>query len=396
MPAKAPENNRLEQPPALKTMRLDQSDVDEDARQAKKKKKEKKTQTLSPSQTSQSPDHLGITLREDARGKATSAHLIIALPLQCSASTPKWRETNSNGECEGIREQNSDFKSLDKEESVEAQRVQASERHEEDLAILSPTLLLDEVIEKESLKLKDFGYISDEYAKGSSRARNRWLDTRQPPAKGTSSNTSAIIGEEGNSIAQDTSTERSAALIWPQCEKPCEICQATHVAIPGSTGSDACIRISLTVQNAPTDANNQSLNQSILIPTDAYELSVLGWLIWVTFAHQVALRNTTVGIPPETKRSKDYVSTEICRLDIKLRPMVSRTVHRNKSEFESWWEGKRNTKGWGGKRWLVITFPWDMGDPNIFDAKFGRMGHLFCLPTLHHLQGFGEESATIQ
>jgi hypothetical protein len=387
MPAKAPENNRLEQPPALKTMRLDQNDVDEDARQAKKKKRKekKKTQKLSPSQTSQSSDHLGATLREDARGKATSAPLVIALPLQCSASTPKSRETNSNGECESIREQNSGFKSLDEEESIEAQQVQASERHEEGLAILSPTLLLDKVIEKESLKLKNFVYISDEDAEGGSRARNRWLDAHQPPAKGTSSNTSAIIeGEEGNSIALDASTERSAALVWPQCEKPCEICHATHVAIPGSTGSDTCIRISLIVKNAPTDANNQSLHQSTLIPTDAYELSVLGWLIWVTFAHQVALRNTSVGIPPETKRSKDYVSTEICRLDMYSRPMVSRAVHRSKSGFESWWEGKRNTKGWGGKRWLVITFPWDMGDTNIFDAKFGRMGHLFCLPTLHH------------
>lgn len=60
---------------------------------------------------------------------------------------------------------------------------------------------------------------------------------------------------------------------------------------------------------------------------------------------------------------------------------VVRVQHDNKTSFQTWWEGKANLRKSSGIRWLVITFPWDMGEPNLVDVGLETEGHLFSLPT---------------
>ncbi len=233
---------------------------------------------------------------------------------------------------------------------------------------------------KRLLELDHLGYTSGEDSNKKDFTRDCMLVTHpDPPAEdGTARATSE--GEQDDLMAIDPSTENNAARIWPPCQQPCEICEATHVAIPGSFESKTCVRISLCVRNRPSSVAEQSQRQSILIPTDKYELSVLGWLIWSTFAHQVTLRDARTGAPPHRQRSRDYICTEIGRFRKDGMIMVLRPQHSRKTAFEKWWEGKKNLRVCRGQRWMVITFPWEMGDVNLADASFGAMGRLFSLP----------------
>jgi hypothetical protein len=184
--------------------------------------------------------------------------------------------------------------------------------------------------------------------------------------------------------ALDTSVEQNAALVWPKCERPCPNCQTCHVAIPGSNLSESCIRVSLSICGLPTPIDRKMQCQNILIPADKYELSVLGWLIWSTYEQQLALRDSTIGRPPKIKcqSPRDYIYTKVGYSYDEVLSKTSRSKHYTKPVFEGWWDGKKNLRRFSGKRWLVVTFPCDMGRFDILDATFGAMGLLFRLPTL--------------
>lgn len=180
--------------------------------------------------------------------------------------------------------------------------------------------------------------------------------------------------------AANISTEQAAALTWPKCPGQCKNCLTTHVAIPGCPLSETCVRISLSVQNAPVAAGEDVEHQSVLIPIDKYELSVLGWLIWSTYVHQQTLRNATAGVLPSTKFEKDCISINTTRNDHTGRPRIVHVRHDTKETFQAWWEAGRNLVKWSGRRWLLIMFSWNMGDVDVTDATFESMGHLFTLP----------------
>lgn len=146
--------------------------------------------------------------------------------------------------------------------------------------------------------------------------------------------------------------------------------------------SENCVRISLSVCKAPVPAAYQIECQSILMPTDPREASVLGWLIWSTYVHQLALRNASLSDPPQVGEFKDdFIFTEAAR-NSEVGPVEMQCLkHQRKDLFEAWWGGKKNLSRWKGKRWLVIMFPWDMGDVDILDAAFVPVGDLFTMPT---------------
>jgi hypothetical protein len=251
---------------------------------------------------------------------------------------------------------------------------------------------LDRMMKQESMLRKAYSYLSDEDGRNHDAASDCLLVDHQnvllTAAKPTTS-------EGRDSLpAIDTSTEQSAALLWPRCKKPCGNCRTTHVAIPGSQVSETCVRISLSVENAPASTIDQVQLQCIVVPTDKYELSILGWLIWSTYAHRLAVRNATAGVSARTNLPKDFILTKTSRVygDGSTRP--KRTKHSNKRSFQDWWNGRRNLKKWMGQRWLVITFPWDMGDVDILEARFGAIGHLFTMPTANSPQGVKGDSAT--
>ncbi len=132
-----------------------------------------------------------------------------------------------------------------------------------DLLDTSITLSFDQAAKEESLKLKELEDMSTEHL------ATELLDKR--------------------GLGTDTSIERNAAQIWPYCARACQNCQRTHVAIPGSTVSQDCVRISMFIQKEPALAADQAKPQTSLVPTDEYELAVLGWLVWSTHAHQVVV-----------------------------------------------------------------------------------------------------------
>jgi len=192
------------------------------------------------------------------------------------------------------------------------------------------------------------------------------------------------------STAMEPLTEQDAAKMWPRCQQSCSVCGTAHVVIPGSQLSETCARISIVLRGTDLSAAHQRQHQSFIVPVDKYELDVLGWLIWSTFDHQVILENARLGVPRKKVLQDYYVYTEIDRAKSKNKDpslkKVMRTKHRTKASFEVWWDGKWNLKNCGGQRWLVVTFPWDMGEVSISDASFGAIGPLFTLPTLEPAQ----------
>ena len=190
-------------------------------------------------------------------------------------------------------------------------------------------------------------------------------------------------------LAIGTSIESNAAQIWPHCARPCQNCQSTHVAIPGSTISQDCVRISMVIYNEPALVADQTKRQNSLVPTDKYELAVLGWLIWSTHEHRVALKDASLGMHPKGNRWKRYIRTELVCSGKK-----SFSDHPSKAQFQNWWNGRKNLRSCGGMRWLNITFDWDMGDANLLLASFGSMGRLFSPPEAKLSRGTGSEIPT--
>jgi hypothetical protein len=277
-------------------------------------------------------------------------------------------------------------------------RTKNSHQAEEDLIDCSTALSPDKLIEAESLGLETPGHM---YNKGFAKdSASNYHFSALPSATTNQDMIALAIAEESqvNSAATNPSTAQDAAQIWPQCQQPCLVCTTSHIAIPGSHLSQTCARISIVLRGVVFSAAHQPQHQSFLVPIDKYELSVLGWLIWSTFVHQAALESARTGVPRKKMCEKDYVYTEIGRrvnhINSPMLQTVIRTKHRNKSSFESWWNGNRNLKTCGGKRWLVITFPWDMGDVNISDASFGAMGLLFSLPALDPAQATSSKGST--
>lgn len=218
-------------------------------------------------------------------------------------------------------------------EKARTKQLDSSEKHDEDVVDGSARFTLNELIEEERLKLNDLGYMSDGDS-GMGNSTSNCLLVADPGS--TTEDGTALASSDGgqdSSLTIDTSLEQNAALIWPKCDRPCTICQTTHVAIPGSTGSETCIRISISIRNVPTSTADQSRHQCSLVPTDKYELSVLGWLIWSTFAHQVATRNSTSGVLPKERHRRDYIYTEITRASKYVPTTVLRNKHDSKLTF---------------------------------------------------------------
>jgi hypothetical protein len=259
----------------------------------------------------------------------------------------------------------------------------------------STALSLDQMLEKERVKLKRVGYISTDDSANEGPTINCSVAGCPDAIAKDAKALGMSVGERYTSSTTDTSIEKNAAHVWPRCQRPCAICRTAHVAIPGSPLSETCTRISVYIWNAPFSRTEENHHQSILVPTDTYELSILGWLIWSTYAHQVSLRDAKTGLPGKKKRPKDYISTEIGRLRDNAPWKAECIKFFKKSSFQTWWEGKRIT-GSSGMRWLVITFPWDMGDTNILDASFGAKGHLFSLPTVGPRQDAHEPASGSQ
>jgi hypothetical protein len=192
------------------------------------------------------------------------------------------------------------------------------------------------------------------------------------------------------STAVEPSTEQDAAKIWSRCQQSCSICDTPHLAIPGSHLSETCARISIVLRGTVLSSAHQSQHQIFLVPTEKDELYILGWLIWSTFVHQVALENPEMVVRRGNMPANYYIHTEIGRVKNSITHPMLKTVirkhHRTKTSFEAWWDGRWNLMRYGGKRWLVITFPWNMGDVNISDASFGAIGPLFTLPILEPAQ----------
>ena len=153
------------------------------------------------------------------------------------------------------------------------------------------------------------------------------------------------------------------------------------MAIPGSPMPEICVRISLSVCKATVPAAHQVKRQSILMPTDQYKACVLGWLIWSTYVHQLALRNASLGAPLEKGRfKKDFIFTEAAHNGKGQQVAMDFLRHLTKDSFEAWLGGKEKCDQVERKRWLVIMFPWDMGDVDKLNATFGPLGDLFTMP----------------
>lgn len=270
------------------------------------------------------------------------------------------------------------------EEEVENQGAYYPYECEEDISQCSTTCSLEETIEQERVKLKRFGYMPEASVEPEESASSSCPVA--PPTSVLEAVAEPRASEQGKDdfTTIDTSTEPTAALIWPKCERPCRICQSTHVAVPGSNGSADCIRISMFVANAATSASQRAHHESILIPTDIHELSVLGWLIWSTFKHQLALGKANLGFPPPKGGPENYISIEIIRTSDNDCPSATMKHVKlySKATLQSWWHGKLNLTKYMGKRWMVITFPWDMGDTDMLHASFGTYGRLFTCPAL--------------
>lgn len=358
------------------------------AQEAKRKQKHDNGRAFEP------PNQSKANLKGNTQYKALPESIARVQLAQDLWNAPDSHERTSADEFESTREWGSNYSAVGEEGDLEGIRVEVSQEHEEGLNDCSTTASLDEMIEEESLRLKDFGYMSDEDF--DTKSTSNCLSAFHPnPTAQATPELATSAGGQGNSARADKSTEQGAARTWPKCKQTCGICRTTHVAIPGSSLSQTCVRISMSICDAPAPVTENMPHESILVPTDTYELSVLGWLIWSTFANQVTLRNARVGWLRKAKsqRPRDYIRTEISRFHRAV-PFVVHTKHLTKATFQQWWEGKRNISYSSGKRWMVITFPWDMGDIDIFEAKFGTMGSLFSFPTLVPPQGTGAEAPT--
>lgn len=287
-------------------------------------------------------------------------------PSQNALKAPTNNEA-LNGGVESMQKRMNGLMSANNEDKVEydppATQSGGNGRRENDLLDVSIALSMDEAMRKESLKLKELEDMTNEHC-------------------GTES-------FDGKGPAIDTSIERNAAQIWPYCANPCQICQRTHVAIPGSPISQDCVRISMFIHEEPALVADETKRHSSLIPIDEYELALLGWLIWSTHAHQGVLKDAMLRKRPKRKRRRHYIRTEMVCSGKK-----SSWNHLNKIEFQSWWNGRKNLKSCAGMRWLNITFDWDMGKIDLLPATFGSAGRLFTPPEVMLLHGTGPEFPT--
>lgn len=312
--------------------------------------------------------------------------------LQISSSPPTPKEQAVTG----ARKSTSSTEYALKIRSEEESRSERSWKPQgEGLVNFSDTLPLKRMAGETSPNMKDYSVVFGD-STDEDDLDNSCMST--PHAHPTAEDRAVLamsVGGESNATSIDTSIEENAARIWPQCQRPCLNCHTPHVAIPGSSLSETCLRISIVVHDMPAPAADKSKQQSFLVPADTYELCLIGWLIWSTYVHQTALRDATAGRHPKSQRPESYIRTEIGRIN-KTKVVVKHTKHQSKSSFQSWWEGKKNLTSRREKQWMVITFPWDMGDIDIVTATFGAMGPLFSFPTVESPQGSTAEAARLK
>ena len=361
MTTKAPSKASVEPQTDLGTKRRRQSDAQVGAQPSKR-------QNLKLDRRNRTPDLSEAIHSEEEQGKPFEGVLSAVQPQQTASRVSLSLQGTSSNVGKTAGKHTSQCSSVGKDEAV---RTKPFQKHEGRKEMVTKYSASSKILSPE------FGSVSNS------------LPTRQVTNKALYSDFAAqdvsalaISGEEqGKIMAIDTSTEQSAARAWPQCQRPCRNCQNTHVAIPGCPRSETCIRISISEGQALAPTAVQTRHQGFLVPNDPYELSVLGWLIWSTYEHRVALQGATVGVPSKTKRPRAYIGIDVGHGGSEVVERASRSIHTSKSAFEAWWQGKKNLNKVGGKRWLVITFPWEMGDINILDASFGAMGRLFSLPS---------------
>ncbi|ERF77082.1 hypothetical protein EPUS_06300 [Endocarpon pusillum Z07020] len=345
--------------PQLKpsTKRKRQSDANTDAGEPKKRQRHDSDQAIS------TPNHSETTLNKTAHSfpRPHALNRLSKIALQPRANN----EVLTDGG-ESMQEQRNSLMFAENEDKVEdnSLKTQCDDNGgcENDLLNASIPRSSQEAV-KESLKLKEVEDMTNEYF-----GREN-------------------LHEKG--LAIDVSIESNAAQIWPRCARPCQNCRSTHVAIPGSTISQDCVKISMFIYKEPASVTDQTKRQNSLVPTDEYELAVLGWLIWSTYEHRMALRDATLGMHPKGNRWKHYIRTELVRSGNK-----SCWDHLSKAQFQNWWNGRKNLKSCSGMRWLNVTFDWDMGDTDLPLASFGSMGRLFSLPQAKLSHGICSKTPT--
>ncbi|KAF7504341.1 hypothetical protein GJ744_002461 [Endocarpon pusillum] len=348
--------------PQLKpsTKRKRQSDANTDAGKPKKRQRHDSEQAIS------TPNHSETTLSKTAHNISSPRPPVWNRPSRIALQPPANNEVLTDGG-ESMQEQRSSLMLAENEDKVEDNSL--TNQFEDNggcgnnFLNTSIPVSSQEATKEESVRLKDVEDMTNEHF--------------------------GINNLHEKCLAIDISIESNAAQIWPHCARPCQNCRSTHVAIPGSTISQDCVKISMFIYNEPASVADQTKRQNSLVPTDEYELAVLGWLIWSTHEHRVALRDATLGMYPKRNRWKHYICTELVRSGNK-----SCQFHLGKDQFQNWWNGRKNLKSCGGMRWLNVTFDWDMGDTNLPLASFGSMGRLFSLPQAKLSHGIYSEILT--
>lgn len=339
-----------------------QSDAHPDAGEPKKRRRHDSDQAIS------TPNHSETTWNKAAHKNSSSRPPALKRPAKIALKRPANNEVLTD-EGESMQERRSSLMFANNEDKVEDNSLTTQFEDNgacgNDLLDASTLRSLHEAMKEEILKWKELEDMTNEHFGMEN------------------------VHEKG--LVIDTSIESNAAQIWPHCARPCQNCRSIHVAIPGSTISQDCVRISMSIYNEPASVTDQTKRQNSMVPTDEYELAVLGWLIWSTHEHRVALRDATLGMHPKGNRWKRYIRTELVCSGKK-----SICDHPSKGEFQNWWNGRKNLKSCGGMRWLNITFDWDMGDTNLLRASFGSMGRLFRPPQAKLSHGAGSRIPTNQ
>jgi hypothetical protein len=327
-----------------------------------------------------------------AQGKASPQRVAQAPLVQNHSRTATHARNVSYDQYGSAEEKEGDSVSFEKESSSQMRGIENAHQTVREFVDCSKALLPDKAEEADNVSSEITGLMpSNSFAKDCTSISH--LSALHSGITNDDMPDSAEAQEsQTKSTKMDSLTEQDAAKIWPRCQQSCLVCGTFHVAIPRSQFSESCARISIVLRGTALAVAHQRQHQSFIVPTDKYEVRVLGWLIWSTFVHQVALENARLGVPRKKMRKDYYVYSEIDRVKSKsdiassTPKTVLRTQHRTKASFECWWAGNRNLKRCGGQRWLTVTFPWDMGDVNISDACFGATGPLFTLPTLKPAQ----------